>query len=89
VTAREDSTARVWETATGRLITELHGHTRPLNSAVFGPGNTTILTGSRDGSARLFECLPCGSYEQLVGLVRARTTRLLTIEERRTYLDER
>ena len=86
MTAGEDGAARIWDAATGGLLRPFRGSLRALTSASFGPGNTTVLTSSRDGSARLYTCDVCGSLNQLLEIARARATRSLTADERRAYL---
>src|SRR5205823_4380939 len=51
----EDQTVRVWDAATGRGRTELHGHQDGVNSAAFSPNGRWIVTASDDGTARLWE----------------------------------
>lgn len=54
-----DTTARVWDMATGREVSVLRGHRGYLNSARFSPDGHQVVTGSADGTARLWE-LPGG-----------------------------
>jgi len=49
-----DNTARVWNTADGRLLAKLEGHTSGVVRAVFSPDGQRILTASEDGTARLW-----------------------------------
>lgn len=51
VTAGDDATARVWETATGRQVAVLKGHAQSVNSASFSPDGATVVTASEDGTA--------------------------------------
>ena len=51
VTASGDTTARVWEAATGTLVAELKGHTKRVNTAAFSPDGQRIVTASRDATA--------------------------------------
>jgi WD40 repeat protein len=55
VTASVDSTARVWDTATGATVGELRGHSKSINSASFSPDGKFIVTASDDGSVRLWD----------------------------------
>jgi WD40 repeat protein/class 3 adenylate cyclase/energy-coupling factor transporter ATP-binding protein EcfA2 len=55
VTSSFDQTARVWNTADGRMVAVATGHKGVLKSAVFSPDGSRILTGSVDGTARVFE----------------------------------
>jgi WD40 repeat protein len=55
VTASEDHTARVWESATGREVAVLRGHQKSVRTAVFSPDGARILTASEDRTARLWD----------------------------------
>src|SRR5262249_22624671 len=55
VTASYDKSARVWDAATGKLITVLEGHNRSVDSAAFSPDGQHILTTSDDNSARVWD----------------------------------
>ncbi len=45
---------RVWNVADGRLLRELTGHTKRVVAVAFSPDGRTVLTGSYDGTARLW-----------------------------------
>jgi WD40 repeat protein len=60
-----DPTARVWEAATGRVVTNLRGHTGMIYDAAFSPKADLVVTASRDGTARVW-AIPAG--EQLAEL---------------------
>ncbi len=49
-----DPTARVWEAATGRVVTDLRGHTGMVYDAAFSPKADLVATASRDGTARVW-----------------------------------
>jgi len=55
VTASHDSTARVWNAATGDELVALPGHEREVVSAAFSPYGTRIVTASRDSTARVWD----------------------------------
>ena len=55
VTASQDRTARIWETASGRLLQTLKGHTDNVWGAVFSPDGGRVLTASRDDTARIWD----------------------------------
>jgi WD40 repeat protein len=44
VTAGADSTARVWDAATGRMLYTLHGHTGTVHGAAFDPSGHWLVT---------------------------------------------
>lgn len=58
-TAGIDNTARLWETASGRPLQVLRGHTAMLNHLAFSPDGTRLATASDDRTARLW-ALPEG-----------------------------
>ncbi|MFQ5407427.1 MAG: WD40 repeat domain-containing protein, partial [Anaerolineales bacterium] len=50
-----DNTVRVWDTATGRQLQILEGHTNSVYSVALSPDEKTALTGSADQSVRLWD----------------------------------
>ena len=48
VTASDDRTARIWNTATGECEAELEGHSNSVTSAVFSPDGMHVVTASDD-----------------------------------------
>lgn len=48
VTASGDHTLRVWELATGHLLSVLHGHTAPVRSLILAPDGRRAISGSND-----------------------------------------
>ena len=54
------------------LVYLLRGHTKPINDIAFSPRGWRVLTGSRDGSVRTFNCAACARTPQLARLARAR-----------------
>lgn len=54
-TASWDSTAKVWDMASGEELFTLTGHTDFLNAVAFSPDGQRIITGSRDGTARVWD----------------------------------
>ena len=55
LTGSIDRTARLWETASGKLLATLEGHTGQVTSVAFSPDGKTVLTGSIDRTARLWD----------------------------------
>jgi WD40 repeat protein len=50
-----DSTAGVWDPATGKQTAELKGHTSAVISAAFRPDGARVVTASADGSVRQWD----------------------------------
>ena len=55
VTASLDSTAHVWDVATGKELFTLVGHGDDVGSAFFSPDGQRIVTASLDGTARIWD----------------------------------
>jgi WD domain, G-beta repeat len=55
VTASYDSTARIWDAATGAQVVVLRGHDAVLQSAAFGPDGRRVMTASNDNTARIWD----------------------------------
>jgi WD40 repeat protein len=65
VTSR-DTTAKLWDTGLRNYAT-LDGHTRPINSIVFSPNGTLVLSGSADGVLRLWDAKSGARLRSLIG----------------------
>jgi WD40 repeat protein/class 3 adenylate cyclase/tRNA A-37 threonylcarbamoyl transferase component Bud32 len=50
-----DKTVKLWETATGKLLTSLHGHTDAVWSVAWSPDGKTLASGSGDQTVKLWE----------------------------------
>ena len=64
LTGGDDSTARLWDAATGQPIGQPIRHEGVVTSVAFSPDGKTILTGSTDKTARLWDAAtgqPVGS----------------------------
>jgi len=55
VTGSGDATARVWDVATGEVVTTLEGHAGYVRSVVFNHDGTRVVTGSGDATARVWD----------------------------------
>jgi WD40 repeat protein len=65
----------IWDARKRRewsLVDLIRGHTRIINDIAFSPRGWRIVTGSRDGTVRTFNCAVCGRTPQLAALARAR-----------------
>lgn len=54
-TASDDKTARLWDTASGKLFAKLTGHGDPVYHVAFSPDGKRLATTSRDKTARLWD----------------------------------
>ncbi|MGH3755749.1 MAG: hypothetical protein ACRDRP_24295, partial [Pseudonocardiaceae bacterium] len=67
VTGASDGTMGIWETSTGRRLALLMMHNREILSAQFSPSPTdpSILTASKDGTARIYDCEICAPLAEV------------------------
>jgi hypothetical protein len=62
-----DFTARVWDAKTGVTLATLSGHADMLESAMFSPDGTRIVTASRDKTARVWDAKTGAALATLSG----------------------
>ncbi|HOK77848.1 MAG TPA: hypothetical protein PLW35_09020, partial [Verrucomicrobiota bacterium] len=55
VTGSGESTAKVWDTGTGREVLALSGHTYAISAVAFSPDGLRIVTGGVDATVRVWE----------------------------------
>jgi WD40 repeat protein len=55
VTGSYDQTCRLWQTATGEPLKPPFHHLGAVRAVAFSPDGRTILTGSEDNTARVWE----------------------------------
>jgi WD40 repeat protein/DNA-binding SARP family transcriptional activator len=74
-TIGEDSTATIWDAATGAELFTLRGHTDMVGMAIFSPDGTRLATASLDTTARVWDAetgeqllVLSGHTDSLVGL---------------------
>jgi WD40 repeat protein len=53
--------AFLWDAATGKVVRMFLGHQSWVSSVAFSPGGTKVLTGSWDGTARLWQAVVRGA----------------------------
>jgi WD40 repeat protein len=53
--AGEDSTVKVWDSHTGTLVRSFRGHTGLVTSIAFSPDVRLLVSGSRDGTVRVWD----------------------------------
>jgi WD40 repeat protein len=72
VVAAAPISAIVWQAHTGRGLFYLRGHAPLLTSATFAPNRPVVLTASRDGTVRTYDCVVCVDLHALVALAEQR-----------------
>ncbi|HEU5243422.1 MAG TPA: WD40 repeat domain-containing protein [Gaiellaceae bacterium] len=65
-TASADRLGTIYYTRDGRVIAQLAGHRDGVTSIGYDPSGRTIVTGSSDGTARLWAALPEGTLEPIL-----------------------
>lgn len=80
-----DSTAELWETATGSHLARLMADEGEIRTLSFSPESNHAVVGGIFAPARLYECSACGSVDDLLAAARQRVPRELTAEERETH----
>ena len=85
VTASDDKTARLWDTASGKELHVLRGHEGGVRSAQFAPDGKWVVTASGDETARLWRCVVCRPVDELAAELQKAIGRELSDEERRRF----
>lgn len=67
VTASEDSTAKLWDAETGKLVFDLTGHSGKVNFSMYSPDGKYIVTGSLDNTLKLWDTQTGQLVHTLVG----------------------
>ncbi|PAZ17138.1 hypothetical protein CLM62_03895 [Streptomyces sp. SA15] len=85
-TASYDNTVALWDlkTQAAPQPVRLTGHTDRVSSVVFSPNGSVLVSGSADGTARLWRL----DAEEVAADVTATAYPPLTDEERRQYLSD-
>ncbi len=52
--AGEDSTVKVWDSHAGKLVRSFRGHTGLVSSVAFTPDGQLLVSGSRDGTVKVW-----------------------------------
>lgn len=67
LTASRDGIARIWDIATGEVITSLRGHLGQVTAAAFSPDEALVVTASTDRTARVWRVDAGRTITVLVG----------------------
>ena len=62
--AGEDRKVRIWDLAQGTQVKELRGHLSDVSSVVWCQDSRHVITGTRDGSVRVFDTSTGGDTVQ-------------------------
>jgi hypothetical protein len=68
VSASYDTTVRLWDAATGKLLRTLAGHENLVYSAAFSPDGATIVSASYDNTVRLWRATESAPFMVIVPL---------------------
>jgi hypothetical protein len=71
--------AKVWEAATGKELLTLKGHSRVIHSVAFCPDGQRIVTGSWDGTAKVWEAATPAQVARWQAEEQAAAERLATL----------
>jgi len=82
LTGSDDTTAKLWDAATGAVVRNFLEHTDGVYGVAFSPDGKHVLTGSWDGTAKLWDT----DYRDTIRWVCAHLLRDLTPGERTQYL---
>ncbi len=75
-----ETVVRLYDAATGQQVQSFPGHTGEVNCAAFRPDGRQLLTGSDDGTARLWDVASGGELASLIALDRSRQWLVMTPE---------
>src|SRR6185295_16807845 len=92
-----DSTVRIWEGTTGRLVTVIpvftqgldsSGSERSVRTASFSPDGKSLLVSGSDETTRIYSWEMFAPLNDLLAVGRTRVTREFTVDEKKKYLHE-
>ncbi len=88
MTGDESGAVRIWNVHTARSVMELPTHGARVLTVAFTPSSKQIVSSADDGTVRVYDCVPCRPFAELLALANIRVTRELTTGEKRAFLGE-
>ena len=85
VSGGQDGTVRVWEVGTGQQVTSFDMPDGDVNDVSIDGTGRRIAAVSDGGAGAIFDCVVCGSPDELTSLAARNSTRELTADERATF----
>jgi WD40 repeat protein/serine/threonine protein kinase/DNA-binding LacI/PurR family transcriptional regulator len=63
----EDNVIRIWDLATNQVVSELAGHSAPVNALAFSPNGTRLLSGADDNTLILWDVTTASAVQTFTG----------------------
>jgi WD40 repeat protein len=83
VTASQDNTVRLWDSATGEMLAVFEGHSDNVLRATFSPSGDQIVSVSADRSVRIWQLFP--TTQALIDYAKKVVARVLTPDQRKQF----